>query len=209
MESSEQAEAKVEVILHSKDVDKESHPPHIPLRIWTILFISSFGVFMASVSTSALIIAFPILLIDLRMTINTMMWVLLVLLLMIGAVVPVAGKLGDIVGQGRIYKIGYWCFVIGSLGAGFVDSSNKGFDLVAARIVIGFGAALLFTNSSAILTNSFAPYQKVGLSQGVFGLCAALGIVLGPLIGGAFATSNWRWIFWFNVPPGTIHSCPI
>ena len=62
---------------------------------------------MASVSTSALIIAFPVLLIDLRMTINTMMWVLLVLLLMIGAVVPVAGKLGDILGQARIYKVKY------------------------------------------------------------------------------------------------------
>jgi MFS family permease len=47
---------------------------------------------------------------------------------------------------------------IGSLGAGFVSSSNQGYDLIAARVVIGFGAALLFTNSSAILTNAFAPY---------------------------------------------------
>ena len=176
--------------------------PTVPLSTWGVLFVSSFGVFMASVSTTALIIAFPVLLIDLSMTINTMMWVLLVLLLLIGAVVPAAGKLGDIVGQARVYQAGYWIFVIGCLGAGFVNTNNLGYDLVAARVVIGFGAALLFTNSSAILTNAFAPYNKVGLSQGVFQLSSAMGIVFGPLLGGAFATTNWRWIFWFNVPPG-------
>ena len=130
------------------------------------------------------------------------MWVLLVLLLLLGSIVPLAGKLGDIIGQARIYVVGYWCFVSGSLGAGFVSPENKGFDLIAARIVVGFGAALLFTNSTAILINAFAPYGKVGLSQGIFQLSSAMGIVLGPLIGGAFATSDWRWIFWFNTIPG-------
>ena len=174
----------------------------VPFSTWVVLFVSCFGVFMASVSTSALIIAFPVLLVDLSMTINTMMWVLLVLLLLIGAIVPVAGKLGDILGQARVYQVGYWLFVIGSLGAGFVSTENKGYDLIAARVIIGLGAALLFTNSSAILTNAFAPYNKVGLSQGIFQLSSAMGIVFGPLLGGAFATANWRWIFWFNVPPG-------
>ena len=180
----------------------DAHPSKVPLATWLVLFVSSFGVFMASVSTSALISAFPVLLLDLSMTINTMMWVLLVLLLLIGAIVPAAGKLGDIVGQARVYQVGYWLFVIGSFGAGFVSTDNKGYDLIAARVIIGFGAALLFTNSSAILTNAFAPYNKVGLSQGIFQLSSAMGIVFGPLLGGAFATTNWRWIFWFNVPPG-------
>ena len=46
----------------------------VPLYAWCILFISSIGVFMASVSTSALVIAFPIILVELKMSINTMMW---------------------------------------------------------------------------------------------------------------------------------------
>ena len=136
---------------------------------------------------------------ELKMTMSTTMWVLLVLLLLIGAVVPTAGKLGDILGQARVFQFGYVCFVAGSLGAGFVSS---GMDLIGARVLIGFGAALLFTNSSAILTTAFAKYGKVGLAQGLFQLSAAMGGVLGPLIGGGFATTNWRWIFWFNVPPG-------
>ena len=183
---------------------KASGPERIPLKIWLVLLISCFGIFLASVSTSALIIAFPVLLVQLNMNMNTMMWVLLVLLLLLGSIVPMAGKLGDIIGQARIYTIGYWCFVAGSLGAGFVSPSNKGYDLIAARVVIGFGAALLFTNSTAILINAFAPYGKVGLSQGIFQMSAAMGMVLGPLIGGAFATSDWRWIFWFNTIPGPL-----
>jgi MFS family permease len=190
----------------TKESQKNDITINVPLSGWGILFISCFGVFMSSVSTSALIIAFPVVLIELEMTIETMMWVLLVLLLVIGAVVPTAGKLGDMIGQAAIYKIGYWLFVIGSLGAGFSSSVNKGYDLIACRVVIGIGAGLLFTNSSAILTNTFALYGKVGLSQGIMQLSAALGTVLGPLIGGGFADTNWRWIFWYNVPPGQVNA---
>jgi MFS family permease len=164
--------------------------------------ISSIGVFMAAVSTSALIIAFPVLIEDLDITISTMMWILLCVLLLIAAVVGIAGKLGDIFGQATLYKFGYIVFIIGCLGGGFAKKENKGMDLIAVRVVIGFGAAFLFTNSSAILTNAFAPYNLVGLSQGVFQLSSAMGTVLGPLIGGAFAQTNWRWIFFFNVPLG-------
>ena len=153
-------------------------------------------------TTFDLTYTYSLYMLDLDMTISTMMWVLLVLLLLLGAVVPTAGKLGDMFGQSRVYLLGYWTFVIGSLGGGFSQPQNHGYDLIACRVVIGFGAALLFTNSSAILTNAFAPYGKVGLSQGVFQLFSAMGIVFGPLIGGGFADTNWRWIFWYNAPVG-------
>jgi len=159
---------------------------------------------MASVSTSALVIAFPVILIDLQMSISTMMWVLLVILLMIAAVVPIAGKLGDVFGQSVLYKVGYWLFVAGSFDGGMANKIHNGNDLIGSRVIIGLGAALLFTNSSAILTNTFAPLNKVGLSQGIFQLSLAMGIVLGPLLGGGFAATNWRWIFFFNLPLGGI-----
>ena len=111
----EQAQSSKNMI--PKSVDGAAEPKDIvPFRVWCILLISSIGVFMASVSTSALIIAFPVLLIELDITISTMMWVLLVILLMIGAVAGSAGKLGDIFGQATLYKLGYLLFVVGSLG---------------------------------------------------------------------------------------------
>ena len=157
---------------------------------------------MASVSTSALIIAFPVILVDLAMTLDTLIWILMVVMLVICAVSGSAGKLGDIFGQATLYKFGYFVFVASCLGGGFSHKGNKGYDMLTARVLIGFGAAFLFTNSSAILTNAFAPYNLVGLSQGVFSLSSSMGMVLGPVIGGAFSQTNWRWIFFFNAPLG-------
>lgn len=193
-----------EIIKDANDGGEETdgETKSVPLHCWAILLISSVGVFMAAVSTSALIIAFPVIILDLQVTIATMMWILLSVLLVIGAMVGIAGKLGDVFGQAFLFKFGYATFIIGCLGGGFCTQEQKGMDLVAARVIIGFGAAFLFTNSSAILTNAFAKYNLVGLSQGVFQLSAAMGMVLGPLIGGSFAQTNWRWIFWYNVPLG-------
>jgi MFS family permease len=176
----------------------------VPLRVWVVLLISCCGVLMASISTTALIIAFPTLIQDLDTSITTMMWILLVLLLVISATVGIAGKLGDVFGQAALYKFGYWMFTAGCLIAGFAQKKNQGQDLLGARVITGFGAAFLFTNSSAILTGAFAPYGKVGLSQGIFQLAVACGMVLGPGVGGGFAETNWRWIFWWNVPVGGV-----
>lgn len=189
----------------------------VPMKVWITLLISSVGVFLASVSTSALIIAFPVILVDLEMTLDTLIWILLVIQLVICAVAGSAGKLGDIFGQATLYKFGYFVFVAASLGGGFSHRGNKGYDMLTARVIIGFGAAFLFTNSSAILTNAFAPYNLVGLSQGIFSLSSSMGMVLGPVIGGAFSQTNWRWIFFFNAPVGgpmvllslfTVHEAP-
>ena len=79
-------------------------PPDWPWRRWIVLAISCIGVFLASVSTSALIIAFPKLIVELNTELATMMWVLLVVLLMIACVTPIAGKLGDVFGQATLYK---------------------------------------------------------------------------------------------------------
>jgi len=186
----------------STDEKKMGDSSTLPLRAWIVLLISSIGVFLASVSTSALVIAFPVLILKLEITMATMMWILLCVLLIIAGVVGIAGKLGDILGQATLYKFGYITFILGSLGGGLCTKGHNGKDLVAARCILGFGAAFLFTNSSAILTNEFSRYGKVGLSQGVFQLHSALGMVLGPLIGGAFADTTWQWIFFFNLPIG-------
>lgn len=195
-------EQKEERKLSLPDNHLHGHP--VPLESWIVLFISCAGVLMASISTSALVIAFPTLLEELQCTVGVMMWILLVVMLLIGGVVGIAGKLGDVFGQAILYKFGYFIFVAGNIISGCAQAGNKGYDLLAGRVVIGFGAAFLFTNSSAILTNAFAPYNKVGLSQGIYQLTLALGIVLGPLVGGAFADTDWRWIFFWNCPVGGI-----
>ena len=176
-----------------------------PWKRWVVLLISCIGVLLASISTTALIIAFPRVLVSLEASISTMMYILLVVLLAICAVVPIAGRLGDVVGPAVLYKLGLLTFVTASLGAGFARPEWHGQDLLAARVFIGVGAAFLFVNSAAILTDAFAPYNQVSLAQGFFGLAAAFGTVIGPLVGGGLADASgdsWRWIFWYNAVIG-------
>jgi len=141
---------------------------------------------------------------DLDATIVTIIWVLLAYLLVLSAVVPVTGKLGDIFGQQLLFNCGFLLFTIASFLSGFSQKSATGYDLIAYRCLLGLGGTFLFSNSVAIITNVFAPYKQVGIAQGAFQVAFAVGSVLGPVIGGAFAVTDWRWIFWFNVPPSAL-----
>ena len=102
------------------------HGTTVPFKCWVILFISCMGVLMASISSTALIIVFPDLIIQLDSTIGTMMYILLMLMLVVGGVVGIVGKLGDVFGQATLYKFGLFIFTVGSFIAGFADKKFHG-----------------------------------------------------------------------------------
>src|SRR5204862_2530121 len=85
---------------------------------------------------------------------------------------------------------------VASLGAGF---SASGTELILWRIVQGVGGALLFANASALVTDAF-PREQLGLAMGTNTMVAAIGLVLGPVLGGLLVSISWHWVFWFNVP---------
>jgi EmrB/QacA subfamily drug resistance transporter len=91
---------------------------------------------------------------------------------------------------------GFALFGLASLGAGFAGS---GTELIIWRVVQGVGAAFLFANSSALVTDAF-PREQLGLAMGTNTMVAAVGLVLGPVLGGALVSISWHWVFWFNVP---------
>ena len=83
-----------------------------------------------------------------------------------------------------------------SLGAGFADN---GTELILWRILQGIGGSFLFANSAAIVTDAF-PREQLGLAMGTNTMVAAVGLVIGPVLGGALVAISWHWVFWFNVP---------
>jgi EmrB/QacA subfamily drug resistance transporter len=87
-------------------------------------------------------------------------------------------------------------FAVASLGAGF---AANGTELILWRILQGIGGAFLFANSSALVTDAF-PREQLGLAMGTNTMVAAVGLVLGPVLGGALVAISWHWVFWFNVP---------
>jgi EmrB/QacA subfamily drug resistance transporter len=65
--------------------------------------------------------------------------------------------------------------------------------------VQGIGGAFLFANAAAIVTDAF-PREQLGLAMGTNTMVAAVGLVIGPVLGGALVAISWPWVFWFNVP---------
>src|ERR1700716_4338150 len=122
---------------------------------WVALSVTTVGALPAAVQGSSLIIALPDVLTGLDSTFLTIMWVLLGYLLITTALVPVIGRLADMVGSKRLYIGGFAGFTLGSLLAGLAQPQFHGWDLVGYRIIQGIGGALLITNSTAIVADAF------------------------------------------------------
>jgi MFS family permease len=69
----------------------------------------------------------------------------------------------------------------------------------------GVGGAFLFANAAALVTDAF-PKKELGLAMGTNTMVAAVGLVVGPVLGGALVAIDWPWVFWFNVPLGLLGS---
>jgi EmrB/QacA subfamily drug resistance transporter len=131
---------------------------------------------------------------DLEWTVNAYVLSLAVLL-MTGA------ALGDRLGRRRMFIAGMGLFVLGSAAAALAQSIAW---LIAARAVQGAGAAVMMPLALALLSAAFPPQQRAS-ALGIFGAITGLGIVLGPLVGGAAVQGiSWPWIFWISVPIGLV-----
>jgi EmrB/QacA subfamily drug resistance transporter len=169
---------------------------------WWALSCTSLGMLMATLNSGTLIIALPDLERSLHTSLLTLVWVILAYMISSTVLVLTAGRLSDLFGRKRAYVGGFILFAIASLGAGF---SANGTELILWRIVQGVGGAMLFANSAALVTDAF-PREQLGLAMGTNTMVAAVGLILGPVLGGVLVSIDWPWVFWFNVPLALIGS---
>jgi EmrB/QacA subfamily drug resistance transporter len=155
---------------------------------------------VATINSGTLIIALPDLERSLGTSLLQLVWVILAYMIASTVLVLTAGRLSDLFGRKKAYIGGFLLFAFASLGAGF---SADGTQLILWRILQGIGAAFLFANSAALVTDAF-PKQELGLAMGTNTMVAAVGLVIGPVLGGALVAISWHWVFWFNVPLGLI-----
>jgi EmrB/QacA subfamily drug resistance transporter len=167
---------------------------------WWVLSCTSLGMFLATVNSGTLIIALPDLERSLHTTLLQLVWVILVYMIVSTVLVLAAGRLSDLFGRKNAYVLGFVAFSLASLGAGF---SGSGTQLILWRVLQGVGAAFLFANASALVTDAF-PKDELGLAMGTNTMIAAVGLVIGPVLGGALVLVSWSWVFWFNVPLGLL-----
>jgi EmrB/QacA subfamily drug resistance transporter len=163
---------------------------------WWALSCTSLGMLLAATNSGTLIIALPDLERSLHASLLALVWVILAYLIAATVLVLMAGRLSDLFGRKRAYVGGFLVFALASLGAGFSTGATV---LILWRILQGIGSAFLFANAAALVTDAF-PKNQLGLAMGANTMVAAIGLVLGPVLGGALVAISWQWVFWFNVP---------
>jgi EmrB/QacA subfamily drug resistance transporter len=181
--------------LRSRRPGVDAEHPHYK---WWALSCTSLGMLVATINSGTLIIALPDLERALHTTLLQLVWVILVYMIASTVLVLTAGRLSDLFGRKRAYVLGFAVFAAASLGAGF---SASGTELIVWRVAQGIGGAFLFANAAAIVTDAF-PREQLGLAMGTNTMIAAVGLVIGPVLGGALVAIDWPWVFWFNVPLG-------
>jgi EmrB/QacA subfamily drug resistance transporter len=168
---------------------------------WAILLTLSLGFFMTLLDLNIVNIAVPDLRRDLHASLAEVGWIINAYIIVLAVLMITAGRLGDLRGRRNLFIGGIAVFTLASAASGL---AQNGTELIAARVVQGFGAALLMPQTMAIIIAIF-PRERRGAALGVWGGVAALATIAGPTVGGLLVTwKGWRWIFFVNVPLGVI-----
>ena len=119
-----------------------------------------------------------------------------------GSLLIVAGRAGDLFGRRRLFLAGLVVFTCGSLLSG---AAQADWQLFAARVLQGLGAAAISPNALALITTTFAEGSERNRALGFWGAVGSAGAIAGQLLGGLItAAAGWRWIFLINVPIGVL-----
>jgi MFS family permease len=182
-----------------------------PRYKWVALSNTTLGVLMATINASIVIISLPDIFRGIKLdplqpgNVSYLLWMLMGFLLVTAVLVVTLGRLGDMYGRVKIYNLGFAVFTAGSVALVFDPLTGGGgaLWLILWRLVQGVGAAMLFANSTAILTDAF-PAERRGLALGINQVAAIGGSFIGLIVGGVLAPVDWRLVFFVSVPFGLI-----
>ncbi len=137
---------------------------------------------------------------DLGVSAAALPWVINAYVLAFGSLLLFGGRVGDLYGRRRVFRVGLVIFTLASLLGGLGLNVEM---LIAARGLQGVGAALAAPNALALIATTFPVGKERNSAMAVYGAMSALGITIGVLLGGLLTgLLNWRWVFFINVPIG-------
>ena len=168
---------------------------------WLLLFSITTGTFMANVDSTAVTVALPRMAREFGVGLDALQWVLLAYLLAITAILPVFGRLADMVGRKAILNTGLALFVSASLVVALAPNLPV---LITSRVFQGIGASMFMATIMATAVTTF-PARQRGRVLGLIGSIVAAGTLLGPALGGLLTDAfGWRSIFFINLPVGLL-----
>jgi EmrB/QacA subfamily drug resistance transporter len=168
---------------------------------WRLLSVVCLASLMSGLTNSSLNIALPAIVSGLDATVTEATWILLSFQLANVALMIFFGRLADVLGRRAMYLTGVCVFTVSSLLAGLAPDVGL---LIASRVAQAAGAAMLVTNSAALVTTAF-PRRLLGQGLGIYMASFSLAQMLGPTVGGVVTTEfGWRWTLLMNVPMGVV-----
>jgi MFS family permease len=184
-------------------------PPVDDKYKWIALSNTTLGVLIVTIDSSIVLISLPDIFRGIHLNPLTpgntsyLLWMIMGFLVVTAVLVVSLGRLGDIYGRARTYNLGFAVFTFFSilLSITWLKGSAGGLWLILMRVGQGFGGAMLFANSAAILTDAF-PVEQRGMAMGFNMVAATAGSTIGLVLGGVLAPISWRLIFIVSVPVG-------
>ncbi|GIF50000.1 putative MFS family arabinose efflux permease [Asanoa ferruginea] len=178
---------------------------------WVALSNTTLGMLVATINSSILLIALPDIFrgigIDPLAPGNTsyLLWMILGFMVVMAVLLVSLGRLGDIYGRVKMFNLGFAVFTLFSvlLTVTWMHGSAAALWIILMRVGQGVGGAMLFANSTAILTDAFPANQR-GLALGVNSIAAIAGSFIGLVLGGVLAPISWRLVFLVSVPIGVL-----
>ena len=168
---------------------------------WWVLVSVGISTFMSALDGSVVNTILPVVSHDYQSPVSHVEWVITVYLLVISSLLLGFGRFGDMRGHKPVYLTGCLLFIIGSALCGASPSLHG---LVVFRAMQAVGAAMIYANSPAILTQSFPASQR-GRALGLQATMTYLGLSVGPALGGWLTDLfSWRAVFYINVPVGIL-----
>jgi MFS family permease len=146
---------------------------------------------------SSVNIAFPTITQAFGLSIGDIQWVVISYVLTYASLLLALGRIGDTIGHARVFRIGLIWSAVALLLVGW----SPGFGaLLLFRCLQGVGAAMVLSCGVALVTG-LSGEERRSRALGIYTMMLSLGLMLGPLLGGA-VTAAWGWsgVFWFRVP---------
>lgn len=172
-----------------------------PLAPWAAVGAVCLGAFMGQLDASIVTLTYPQLQSELKTGLGSVQWVSLSYLVVLAVLLVPVGRWADTRGRKLLYLYGFGLFSLASAACALAPTLGW---LVAGRGFQAVGAALLQANSVALVVLS-VPRARARTALGLQGAAQALGLALGPTLGGVLVDAHgWRSVFWVNVPIGVV-----